>query len=169
MIRRDIPEVLAIEADSFEFPWLEEDFIRCRSQPACIGMVAEHEDRVVGFMVYELNKTRIHLLNLAVAEAEEYRRRGIGSQMVAKLIGKLSPDRRTRITLEVSETNLTAQLFFRNLGFRAVVVLHDLYDESTEDAYGMRYRLKTNGPVNRIAAWCGSKVPQAPPPKKRDR
>ena len=68
MIRRDMPEVLAIEGESFEFPWLEEDFIRCLRQRNCIGMVAEHEDRVVGFMIYELHKTRIHVLNFAVAE-----------------------------------------------------------------------------------------------------
>ena len=53
MIRRDMPEVLAIEGESFEFPWLEDDFIHCLRQRNCIGMVAEHEDRVVGFMIYE--------------------------------------------------------------------------------------------------------------------
>lgn len=67
MIRRDMPEVLAIEAASFEFPWLEDDFIRCLRQRNCIGMVAEHDDRVVGFMIYELNKSRIQVLNFATA------------------------------------------------------------------------------------------------------
>ena len=47
MIRRDMPEVLSIENESFEFPWSEEDFIRCLRQRNCIGMVAEHHDRVV--------------------------------------------------------------------------------------------------------------------------
>ena len=42
-------------------------------------MVAEHEDRVVGFMIYELHKTRIHVLNFAVDR--HYQRRGVGSQM----------------------------------------------------------------------------------------
>jgi ribosomal protein S18 acetylase RimI-like enzyme len=59
MIRRDFPEVLAIETESFRFPWLEEDFIRCLRQRNCIGMVAEHDERVVGFMVYELDKSCI--------------------------------------------------------------------------------------------------------------
>jgi len=39
MIRRDMPEVLDIESGSFEFPWSEEDFIRCLRQRNCIGMV----------------------------------------------------------------------------------------------------------------------------------
>ena len=88
MIRRDMPEVLAAEIESFEFPWSEEDFIRCLRQRNCIGMVAEHEDRVVGFMIYELHKSRIHVLNFAVAAG--CRRMGVGSQMIAKLTAKLS-------------------------------------------------------------------------------
>ena len=38
--------------------------------------------------------------------------------MVAKLVGKLSHQRRSRILLEVRETNLAAQLFFRQCEFR---------------------------------------------------
>ena len=67
MIRRDMAEVLEIEQDGFEFPWIEEDFLRCLRQRNCIGMVAEHGERVVGFMIYELHKTRLHILNFAVA------------------------------------------------------------------------------------------------------
>ncbi len=140
MIRRDMPEVLGIEAESFEFAWLEEDFIRCLRQRNCIGMVAEHEDRVVGFMIYELHKARIHVLNFAVARA--YRRCGVGRQMIAKLISKLSAQRRTRIVLEVRETNLAAQLFFREEGFRAVSVLRNFYADTPEDAYLMQLRFR---------------------------
>ena len=140
MIRRDMSEVLATEGQSFEFPWSEEDFIRCLRQRNCIGMVAEHEDRVVGFMIYELQKTRIHVLNFAVAK--RYRRCGVGSQMIAKLTAKLSLQRRNRIQLEVRETNLAAQLFFRGNGFRAVSVLRNYYDDTPEDAYLMQFRYR---------------------------
>jgi [ribosomal protein S18]-alanine N-acetyltransferase len=140
MIRRDMPEILATEAESFEFPWSEEDFIRCLRQRNCIGMVAEHEDRVVGFMVYELHKNRIHVLNFAVGR--RWRRKGVGSQMLAKLIAKLSAQRRNRILLEVRETNLAAQLFFRSNGLRAVSVLRSFYDDTPEDAYLMQYRYR---------------------------
>jgi [ribosomal protein S18]-alanine N-acetyltransferase len=140
MIRRDMPEVLDTECASFEFPWLEDDFVRCLRQRNCIGMVAEHEDRVAGFMIYELQKTRIHVLNFAVAP--NYRRRGVGSQMIAKLIAKLSAQRRNRVTLEVRETNLAAQLFFRENGFRAVSVMRNYYADSPEDAYLMQFRYR---------------------------
>lgn len=158
MIRRDMPEVLGIESESFEFSWSEEDFIRCLRQRNCIGMVAEYDNRVVGFMIYELQKTRIHVLNFAVAE--QYRRQGVGSQMVAKLIGKLSSQRRSRLLLEVRETNLDAQLFFRSNGFRAIDVLHSHYDDTPEDAYQMQYRYRPErvevaDPTIRIARLTG--------------
>ena len=158
MIRRDMAEVLQIEGEGFEFPWSEDDFIRCLRQRNCIGMVAEHADRVVGFMIYELHKTRLHLLNFAIGK--ESRRQGAGTQMLAKLTAKLSSQRRTRILLEVRETNLAAQLFFRTLGFRAVSVLRDFYDDTTEDAYLMQHRYRPVEseivmPINRITKLAG--------------
>src|ERR1700744_4844016 len=103
MIRRDMPEVLTTELASFEYAWTEDDFLRCLRQRNCIGVVAEANDRNVGFMIYELHKNRLHVLNFAVSP--ETRRTRIGSQMVAKLIGKLSSHRRTKITLAVRERN----------------------------------------------------------------
>jgi ribosomal-protein-alanine N-acetyltransferase len=60
--------------------------------------------------------------------------------MISKLLSKLSAQRRTRVTLEVRETNLPAQLFFRANGFRAVSVLRNFYQDTPEDAYAMQYR-----------------------------
>ena len=140
MIRRDMPEVLEIERQGFEFPWSEDDFVRCLRQRNCIGMVAEHDERVVGFMIYELHKTRLHVLNFAVAA--DCRRQGVATQMADKLVGKLSQQRRVRVTLEVRETNLAAQLFFRSRGFRAVSVLRGYYEDTPEDAYLMQYRYR---------------------------
>jgi ribosomal-protein-alanine N-acetyltransferase len=157
MIRRDMPEVLQTEQESFEFSWTEEDFLRCLRQRNCIGMVAEQGERVVGFMIYELHKAKLHILNFAVHP--QFRRFGVGGQMVAKLISKLSSHRRTRITLEVRETNLAAQLFYRAQGFRAVRVLRTFYDDSGEDAFLMQYRLADDTSddgeetVNRIAQY----------------
>src|SRR5262245_16411213 len=138
MIRRDMPEVLQTEQESFEFAWTEEDFLRCLRQRNCIGMVAEQGEKVVGFMIYELHKAKLHILNFAVSPA--YRRTAIGAQMVAKLISKLSSHRRTRITLEVRETNLPAQLFFRAHGCKAIGWLGSYYEDSGEDSFLMQYR-----------------------------
>ena len=157
MIRRDMPEVLSAELASFEFAWTEEDFLRCLRQRNCIGMVAEVDDRVVGFMIYELHKNKLHILNFAVHPLA--RRTGIGGQMVAKLVNKLSTHRRQKITLAVRERNLAAQVFFRVHDFKATRVLRNYDEDSGEDAFQMEYRVgedfadEMDGPVNRVAQY----------------
>ncbi len=158
MIRRDMPAVLGIETRCFEFAWNEDDFIRCLRQRNCIGMVAEDESGVVGFMIYELHKNRLHVLNFAVHP--DRRRGGVGKAMLGKLLGKLSHERRNRIMLEVRETNLEAQLFFKTIGFKAISVLRDFYDDTDEDAYLMQYRYQPSAeelanPHNRISRLAG--------------
>ena len=139
-ITQDMPEVLDIERNSFECVWTEEDFLQCLRQRNCIGMVAIYNYRVVGFMIYELHKSKLHVLNFAVDPA--FRRQAIGCQMVEKLIDKLSNQRRNEIALEVRESNIGAQLFFRKMGFKATLVLRGHYDDTNEDAYLMRFMLE---------------------------
>lgn len=149
MIRRDMPEVLAIEHSGFEFPWCEEEFLKILRQRNCIGMVAEHGERVVGFMIYELHKVKLQVLNFAVHP--EFRRQSVGHQMMAKLVGKLSSHRRTRILLSLRETNLSAQLFSRVEGFRATEVLREFFEDTGEDAYVMQYYFDESQAMNREA------------------
>src|SRR5512142_3043713 len=87
MIRRDMPEVLGIEHASFEYPWCEEEVLRVLRQRNCIGMVAEQGERIVGYMICELHRNRIHVLDFATHP--DFRRHGVGRQMVAKLVSKL--------------------------------------------------------------------------------
>lgn len=135
LIRRDMPEVMEIESDSFEFPWDEEDFVRLLRQHNFIGKVAEHDNKVLGFVIYEREKKQFRVLNFAVSAG--YRRRGIGQQMMADIAIKLSARPRNRIVIEVRESNLTAQLFLRKMGFRAVSVLRGFFEDTAEDAYVM--------------------------------
>ena len=84
-------------------------------------MVAEHEHRIIGFMIYELHKSKLRVSNFATTP--DMRRQGVGSQMIRRLVDKLSQRRRSEIMIEVRETNLDAKFFFRSQNFRAVSVL----------------------------------------------
>ena len=75
LIRRDMHDVLTIERASFDHPWTEEDFLCCLRQRNCIGMVAEHDHRIIGFMIYELHKSKLRVLNFATTP--DMRRHGI--------------------------------------------------------------------------------------------
>ena len=138
MLSRDMPAVLDIEADSFESPWLEGHFICCLWFRNCIGMVAERDKQIVGIMVYMLKKHHILLLNLCVAAGA--RRQGVGTAMIDRIKEKLGRScYRKTVAAKVRERNLAAQLFFRKNGFRAASVIRDYYEDTSEDAYLMRF------------------------------
>lgn len=142
MLHKNMPEILAIENEAFsEYPWSEEDYVRVLRQRNCIGMVALDggpDGPVVGYVIYELHRNRLHILNFAVAP--KFRKKNVGRQMLLKLVSKLSPARRNKIMLEVRETNLGALNFFKACGFRAVSVIRDFYEDATEDAFLMEFR-----------------------------
>lgn len=142
MIRRDMPEVLTIEAQSFEADtWTEEDFMRCLRQRNCIGNIAEHGEDVHGYTIRELGKHAVRVVNLAVNP--KCRRRGVGRAMIDAIKKRLSAGKHNRIIAEIAESNLEAQLFFRAQGFRCIGVVRGgcPSNAGAEDAYRMVYAL----------------------------
>lgn len=141
MVRRHLDDVLRIEQEVFEHPWEEPDFLVCLRQRSHMGTVIEDYDtrEVVGFLIYRLQKGSLFLVNLAVSKSHQ--RTGLARFAINRLISRLSQQRRTQIITEVRESNLTAQLFFSSLGFKAVRILPRHYDENNEAAYEMIYNL----------------------------
>lgn len=140
-IDRDMDEVMPIELASFEYPWTVEEFLRVRRIRSCIGSVFERDHIVLGYVLYDLRKSSISILNLAVDPCVQ--RQQIGSKMIKRLIDKLSQQRRRAIVVKVRESNVAAQLFFQHCGFRCVETIRNAYDDSGEDAYVMRYRIES--------------------------
>lgn len=136
LITRDIDRVLEIEAGSFDQPWGYQDFRKALRQKHIIGMVAEHGDEVVGYMVYELHTHSLRLVNIAVAP--EWRRNGIARLMVRRLASKLVSHNRNKIIVTVSDKNLSGHLWLRACGFQATKVDRNLFGDG-EDGYCFRY------------------------------
>lgn len=141
LIRRDMPEVMAIERQCFPEPWTDDDLTTCLRQWNCIGMVCEHVNAIFGFMFYELHKSQIGILNFAVHP--DHQRCGVGRQMIDRLKDKLSQQRRTLLLTQVRELNIDAQLFFRAMGFKATELIRGWYEDSDEDCYVLRYSIDT--------------------------
>lgn len=133
MIRRDRDDVQAIERCSFEFPWGEAEFQACFTNPRINYLVAEYREQILGYVFYEMLKNHIHLMSIAVHP--KYRRMGVGTQLLAGLVGE------EYASFEVRETNLAAQLFFRSNGAKATEVLRGFYQDAKEDAYLMKLSL----------------------------
>lgn len=135
LIRRDLPEVHAIENEAFARPWSPSEFLDKLRTPKTFGMVAEYDEAVVGYMVYHLHAKWVELLTLAVHHA--YRRHGVGSVLIERLATKLTRDGRSRIVIGIDEYCLSGQLFLAANGFAATDIWHGYYDYG--DAYIFEY------------------------------
>lgn len=161
MFRRDYPEVTDIEFLRWckhpwiSTPWTEDDFSRILRGRNSTGEVAEHNDRVIGYTVYEFHKSYIKVLNFKVNTA--YENLGVRKSLIEYLMSKLSSDRYTKLVYLVNEYDKDGQIFLKDQGFRAVKTLRDFYEHSNEcaDAYIMKFDLvqKQNpwSPQNRIS------------------
>lgn len=135
MIRRDMPEILAMKESPYLERWSEEDFLSHLRQRNEIGMVAELGEKIVGFMVYELRRKSLFIHRLAIHSG--YERRAIGSQMVQKLKGKLSSHRRVSLDFRIHERNVGAQLFLKSQGFQSLGIHRGAF--GSDDGYDFTY------------------------------
>ena len=132
----DLRQVLQIEADSFGHPWSEQDFVEHLESPNSVTLVAERRGLILGYEVFGIGTPWIQLHSCVVRR--EFRRRGIGSRMVAS-VARLVVDRESAgIVTKIPERNVGAQLFFRQCGFRAARILRG-YLMDDQDAYVMEY------------------------------
>ena len=80
LIRCDLLAVLAIEQESFEIPWTEADFLCLLRKRNSVGVVAERDKVVRGFLLYERYPEYVRLVNIAVDPA--VRRQGVGRDIL---------------------------------------------------------------------------------------
>lgn len=140
--RADVSQLCRIEAASFDVTdaWREDDFIEALRERANNGYVAVFEDRVVGYLIQGRAGEAYRLLSIAVDP--NYRRYGVGRQLIEKLITKLKADGTpNRIEVGVRDRSLETQLFFRDLKFRAVNSVRDYFDDG-ESLIEFVYRVR---------------------------
>jgi ribosomal-protein-alanine N-acetyltransferase len=128
----DRAEVLRIEEASAPDAWTA-DVLDWWLSNGASGHVLEREGRCVGFFLVKRAGDHLHLVNLAVVPAE--RRKGIATLALRKVEGIAWAYGLPRIELEVRETDLPAQLLYRQSGYRAVEIVRSCYPD--QDAYRM--------------------------------
>ena len=125
----DLESVAAIQSASPEAShWPVADYMRYEFT------VSQWDGSVAGFLVWRrLAQDECEVLNLAVAP--EFRRRGVARQLLEPLL-KL---RDNCVFLEVRESNRTARLFYKSMGFQEVNVRSLYYQSPAEAAIVMKF------------------------------
>ncbi len=131
---RDIDEVYEVEMLSFKDPYPKPLLVfYSRLEPEGF-LVAECDSRVVGYVIGVRERGYCHIISIAVHPA--YRRKGIGSALLKKLIEIMEHKGLTSFLLEVRVSNTAAINLYRRFGFRIVRRIPSYYKDG-EDCFVM--------------------------------
>jgi len=100
--------------------------------------IIEHQ-RIAGYIVARESAGELHINNVAVRD--QFRRRGIGSALLGKIM-EVARRLKVRVAfLEVRSGNRAAQALYEKTGFKAIARRSDYYSEPREDAVVMSLTL----------------------------
>lgn len=139
----DIPFILEVErACSTAAHWSEEQY---RKSIDCVGggperlvLVAEMAEAELGrgtqlgFLVARHVSEEWELENIAVSQ--EFRRRGLGMQLLDALMAFVQETKGGAVLLEVRESNMAARQLYEKSGFRETGRRRNYYADPVEDA-----------------------------------
>ena len=129
----DLDAVDDIERASYPTPWSRSMFAAELQKPGSLSLGAYRESgELVGYLIVSRYLDVWHVMNIAVAP--EYRRRGIGKELLEWLFGVTVGDPRRGYTLEVRVSNADAIRLYERLGFEARGIRRGYYTDNREDA-----------------------------------
>ncbi|MEO7051309.1 MAG: ribosomal protein S18-alanine N-acetyltransferase [Rhodanobacter sp.] len=133
----DLSAVSALENLSYEFPWSPGIFHDCIKAGHSCWVLCEGQS-IAGYGILSTGAGEAHLLNLCVGP--EYRGRGLGRHLLARLLDIAKWDRAERVFLEVRPSNPLAKTLYESVGFEQVGVRPRYYParDGREDAIVMK-------------------------------
>lgn len=137
MRTEDVAAVAELERQIFTQPWSAQGFLDSISLPNTIFLVAEEQNRILGYIGMYLAVDEGEITNVAVDACE--RRRGIGAELLAEAKREAEGRGIARIVLEVRVSNQNAISLYEKSGFSTVGVRRGFYECPKEDAYIMVY------------------------------
>ena len=135
----DSAALVAIERRCFSDPWSEPSFRESLASHSTFGLVAETDRGIAGYLIGREAAGSGEILNLAVAP--EFRRRGIGGELLEAGLEAFQRRRAHEVFLEVRESNRSAQALYLARGFRPVGQRTSYYRNPREDALVLRLSL----------------------------
>ena len=141
MIASDVDAVLAIQAESPGAAQWNREAYEAISTGSSINrcLIAEREQRPVGFATFRVVAPEAELLNLAVLPA--FRRMGIGASLLEKVIQETVASGAADLFLEARDSNLAALGLYRRFSFELHHRRPGYYSDPPADALTLHLRL----------------------------
>ena len=133
MTLEDVPAVHEIDTLSFSLPWPERSFrFEITDNQVSRGWVAEVEGVIAAMLVLWFIVDEAHIATIAVHP--DYRRRGIGEQVLLHALLAVQDEGARRAFLEVRAGNAAAQAMYVKYGFIVDGRRPKYYRDNDEDA-----------------------------------
>ena len=133
MTLEDVPAVHAIDQMSFSLPWPERSFrYEIEENPVSRCWVAVDHGQIAAMLVLWLIEDEAHIATIATHP--EFRRQGIGEQLMIKALKEAQAEGATHAFLEVRAGNLAAQAMYKKYGFIQDGIRQRYYKDNNEDA-----------------------------------
>ena len=133
--RPDVKRILEIEMESFKDPYPASILIDIYNLGAGF-LVAQQDNIVVGYIIFWIRyEDEGHIISIAVDK--DYRRNGIGAELVNYAIDIFKKCNIKEIKLEVRVGNRGAMEFYTKLGFKEKEIFDNYYEDG-EDAVIMK-------------------------------
>ena len=123
----DVDAVHRIESASFPAPWRREYYAAEVVAPGRYNIVAKIDGVLVGYLFAMWIFDEMHVNKIAVEE--QYRRRGIAHELMKRCFSFAEQHEITSISLEVRQSNHTAQQFYRFLHFETSYIRKRYYPD----------------------------------------
>lgn len=131
--RRDVPELLAIEAEQFPEPWtramLLDEITNVETRRYTVAIESK---KIIGYLGVMYVLDELHVNTLGTLPAHEGR--GVATSLMAEAWAVAKERGIVRATLEVAVSNTRAQELYFRFGFSPVGVRKNYYERSKEDA-----------------------------------
>lgn len=127
----DLPTIARLEKECFKTDAFNKDLISYLYEIEPEGcFIAEYKGGIVGYAIFS---TRGLDNIVTIAVQENYRRKGVGTELLKAGISYLKTKRISKIVLHVKKTNKGAIAFYKHHGFRERGYSHRYYQDG-EDA-----------------------------------
>lgn len=127
----DVPEVLALERQAFGVDAWSEASVRGElTGPRRYAVLAREDERLVAFAVSALQGDVLDLQRVVVAD--DHRRRGLATELVAEVVREGVAARARRLMLEVSATNEAGVRFYAGRGLREIARRPGYYRDGSD-------------------------------------
>jgi [ribosomal protein S18]-alanine N-acetyltransferase len=136
MTPKDVPAVHEIDTLSFTLPWPERSFrFELAENPVARGWVTEIDGRIAAMLMLWFIVDEAHIATIATHP--DFRRQGIGEQILLHALRDVRKEGARRAFLEVRVGNIAAQTMYKKYGFIVDGIRPKYYRDNNEDAFLM--------------------------------